>query len=363
MKKQRFVDVKRSNAMLVTLVGLLVAASAGAAPTGATSRLATPRTLFIEQGTIHKFAQDGDRIAWVGGRHFDVHLRGVSKRRGWLLGHAGPNFKAAALVLGGTRAAWLQYSGVLSREVSITAARPGLKPTNIDTLSAMDFYDGLPGRHLTDLAASGETILYAEAQVTCWGDISECELTGGAVRRVQRLDGHRAPRLIPGVPPALAIATTGRRMAVVPAVLADPHGPDLTAAPNGPVDVYDLSGHRLAQVAPEGTVSEVALSWPDLAVIVTRPDGTTAIERYDAAHERLIATTSTPDTTRDATDLSIGTGAIVFREGNTIYRWWDTGSSPSVLWRSHGKPVGLSIEGRRVAWAANGRIRALTLPR
>jgi hypothetical protein len=161
----------------------------------------------------------------------------------------------------------------------------------------------------------------------------------------------------------LAIATTGRRVAVVPAVLADPQGEELAAALNGPVNVYDLSGHRLAQVVPQGTVSEVALSWPDLAVIVTRSDGTTAIERYDAAHERLIAATSVPDATRDATDLSIGTGAIVFREGNTIYRWWNIGSSPSVLWRSHGKPVGLSIEGRRVAWAANGRIRALTVPR
>ena len=123
----------------------------------------------------------------------------------------------------------------------------------------------------------------------------------------------------------MAIATSGRRIAVVPAVLADPHGEDLSAAPNGPVNVYDLSGHQLAQVAPEGTVSEVALSWPDLGVIVTRPDGTTVIERYDAAHERLIAATTMPDTTREATDLSIGTGAIVFREGNTIYRWWDIG--------------------------------------
>ena len=363
MMTRRLVRVSRSSAILATLVGLLVAGSAGATATGASSRLVTPRTLFIEQGTIHKFAQDGDRIAWVGGRHYDVHLRGASQRRSWLLGHAGPNFKAAALVLGGTRAVWIQYSGVLSRQVSITTAKPGLKPTSIDTLSAMDFYDGLPGRHLTDLAASGETILYAEAQVTCWGDISECELTGGGVRWVHRFDGYSTPPLIRRIPPALAIATSGRRIAVVPAVLEVPQGPDLTALPNGPVNVYDLSGHQLAQVAPQGTVEEVALSWPDLAVIVTRPDGTTAIERYDAAHERLIAATSVPDATRDATDLSIGTGAIVFREGNTIYRWWNIGSSPSVLWRSHGKPVGLSIEGRRVAWAANGRIRALTVPR
>src|SRR6186997_2211876 len=128
MSKQRFVHVNRSNAMLVALAALLIAASAGAAPTRATGRLVTPRTLFIEQGAIHKFAQDGDRISWVGGRHYDVHLRGVSKRRGWLLGHAGPNFKPATLVLGGTRAVWVQYEGVLSRHAWITTAKPGLKP-------------------------------------------------------------------------------------------------------------------------------------------------------------------------------------------------------------------------------------------
>jgi len=360
MSKQRFVHVNRSNAMLVALAGLLIAASAGAAPTRATGRLVTPRTLFIEQGAIHKFAQDGDRISWVGGRHYDVHLRGVSKRRGWLLGHAGPgrifnSRSASRLVLGGRTAVWVQTSGLIT-ETNILASKPGRKPWIIDTHWVTDSGDG---SYLTSLEASGDTILYALVEVKCWPDLDQCEITGGGV---QRLAGH-SPRRIHTIPPALAIATTGRRVAVVPAVLADPQGEELAAALNGPVNVYDLSGHRLAQVVPQGTVSEVALSWPDLAVIVTRSDGTTAIERYDAAHERLIAATSVPDATRDATDLSIGTGAIVFREGNTIYRWWNIGSSPSVLWRSHGKPVGLSIEGRRVAWAANGRIRALTVPR
>ena len=362
--KRRFTHVNHSNAMLVALVCMLVAAAAGAAPTRATSRLVTPRTLFIEQGAIHRFAQDGDRIAWVGGRHYDLHLRGVSKHLAWLLGHAGPGGgdptwtrSASTLVLGGTRAVWVQHGGFLTREADLYTSKPGQKPTLIATLGAPGF--GRGGTFLTDVAASGQTILYADAKVECWPDIGECELTGGGVRRVQRFDGYRTPPLIRGIPPALAIATTGRRVAIVPAALADPHGEDLTAAPNGPVNVYDLAGHRLAQVVPQGTVTEVALSWPDLAVIVTRPDGTTAIERYDAARERLISTTSLPG----ATDLSIGTGAIVFRAGNTIYRWWDIGSRPSVLWRSLSTPIGLSIEGRRIAWAANGRIRALTLPR
>ena len=88
---------------------------------------------------------------------------------------------------------------------------------------------------------------------------------------------------------------------------------------------------------------------------MARSDGTTVIERYDAASGRLVGATTMPG----ASDLAIGTGKIVFRVGNTIYPWWVVGKRPAVLWRSLGKPIGLSIEGRRVAWAANGRIRAL----
>jgi hypothetical protein len=81
------------------------------------------------------------------------------------------------------------------------------------------------------------------------------------------------------------------------------------------------------------------------------------IERYDAARGELVATTPMPG----ALDLAIGTGGIVFRVGKTIYTIRN--GRQVLLWRAATKPVGLSIEGRRVAWAASGRIKALTLPR
>jgi hypothetical protein len=271
MTKHQFIKVGRSYAMLVALVGLLVAAAAGAAPTQATSRLVTPRTLFIEQGTIHKFAQDGDRISWVGGRHYDVHLRGVSKRSGWLLGHAGPGGavgaqSASTLVLGGTTAVWVKYAGVMTREAAIYTSKPGQKkPMLVDAPGVSDF----GGTYLTGLAASGETILYGDATVRCTpGDCSEWSLTDGGVHRFV---GKSFPPRIRNIPPPFAIATGGSRIAVVPAVVPDPQHEELGAAPNGPVNVYDLSGRRLGRVVPQGTVREVALDWPDLAVIVTRP--------------------------------------------------------------------------------------------
>jgi hypothetical protein len=141
---------------------------------------------------------------------------------------------------------------------------------------------------------------------------------------------------------------------VVPAAVSKDHP---AAAENGPVDVYSLLGRRLARVVPQGTVRKVALSWPYLAVLVTRSNGTTVIERYDASTQELLSATQMPG----ASNLAMGTGGIVFLVGNSIYTLHD--GKPTLLWRATKKPIGLSIEGRRVAWAACGRIKALTLPR
>jgi hypothetical protein len=151
-------------------------------------------------------------------------------------------------------------------------------------------------------------------------------------------------------------ASTGR-VAVVPAVLTDELRGSWGAASDGPVDVYNLVGRRLARVVPQGTVREIALSWPYLALVVTRSNGATVIERYDASTEELLSTTQM----RGASNLAMGTGGIVFLVRKSIYTLHD--GKPALLWRATMKPIGLSIEGRRVAWAACGRIKALTLPR
>ncbi|HEY7149610.1 MAG TPA: hypothetical protein VH420_09205 [Gaiellaceae bacterium] len=339
----------------------LLATLAGAAPTRATADQTKPRTLYIEQGKIHRFAQDGARITWIGGRHYVVHLRTVTGRRtlagrsSWVLGNAGPGAavgaqSASILALAGTRAVWVKYAGVMTREAAIYTSTPGQKkPAIIDTPSVSDY----GGTYLAGVVASGTTILYGDAIVRYDPSHETWSLTGGGVHRYV---GKWYPPRIPGIPPAFRIATGGRLIAVVPAKVTDPARGEWGAAPNGPLDVYNLSGQRQARVFPQGTVREVALDWPDLAVIVTRSDGTTVIERYLTG--KLLATTTMPG----ASDLSIARGKVVFRVGNTIYMWWVVGKKPAVLWRSIGKPTGLSIEGKRVAWAANGRIRALNLP-
>ncbi len=361
MTKQPFSRVSRSYAMLVALVCLLIAASAGAAPTRATGRLVTPRTLVIEHGRIYKFAQDGNFISWIGGRHYVVHVRGVSERSGLVLGNAGPGAAvgsqgAPALVLGGKRAVWVKYAGVMTREARIYTAKTGKKkPRLIDALGVSES----AGDYLAGLAADGEgTIVYGHAYLRCT-DVTNCSdsewsLEGGGVHRIVGSKSFTHP--IRGIPPAFAISASRPlgRVAVVPAVVSKDHP---AAEENGPVDVYNLSGRRLAGVVPRGTVRDVALSWPYLAVIVSRNDGTTVIERYDAARDKLIGKT----TMAGASDLAIGTGGIVFRVGKAIYTI--RAGKTAVLWRTTTTPIGLSIEGKRVAWAASGRIRALNLPR
>jgi hypothetical protein len=356
MIKQRLVFVTRSYAVAMTLVGLLIAVAAGAAPSRATTGLVKPRTLVLEHGRIYKFAQDGDFITWIGGRHYVVHLRSVSGRSSWVLGHAGVGAavgaqSASTLALGGKRAVWVKYAGVMTREAGIYTAKPGQKkPMLIDAPGVSE----AGGTYLTGLAADGtQTIVYGDATVTgSPPDWSEWSLTGGGVHRFV---AKSFPPRVRGIPPAFAIAASVGRVAVVPAVLKDPQHADLTAAPNGPVDVYNLSGRRLARVVPQGTVRDVALSWPALAVIVGRSDGTTVIERYDAARGVLVGTT----TMAGASDLAMSTSGIVFRVGRTIYAI-RTGRT-AVLWRATTTPIGLSIEGKRVAWAASGRIKALNL--
>lgn len=356
MTRQPHIRVSGWYAMLVALAGLLIAASAGAEPTRATVRLVTPRTLVIQHGPIYKFAQDGDFITWVGGRHYVVHLRSVSGRSSWVLGNAGVRAavgaqSASTLVLGGKRAVWVKYAGVMSREAGIYTAKPGQKKPMILDNPAVSEYGGT---YLTGVAADGEqTIVYGDATVEWDPASSSWWLTGGGVHRF--VSKWYPPR-IRDIPPALAIAASVGRVAVVPAVLPDPQSEDVAAAPNGPVDVYSLSGSRLARVVPQGTVRDVALAWPALAVIVGRPDGTTVIERYNAAKGELVGTT----TMAGAADLAISSAGIVFRVGKTIYTI--RAGRTAVLWRATATPIGLSIEGKRVAWAACGRIKALNLP-
>ena len=104
----------------------------------------------------------------------------------------------------------------------------------------------------------------------------------------------------------------------------------------------------------------MALSWGRAAVLVTSGAGK-RIDRFDADTGMLLGTRAVP--ARTAAELDIAGRRIVFRSGRTIYVMDAVTGATRVLARRRVTPVGLSIEGKRVAWAENvsgrGRMQAV----
>jgi hypothetical protein len=190
---------------------------------------------------------------------------------------------------------------------------------------------------------------------------------------------YQAP-MIAGIPAPVMLAFTAHGpqssmqisqglVAMVPAatpVLSDFDNVPRAAA-NGPVEVCRVLGprpavHLVSSVTPVGSVKAIALDFRQLAVLVERADGTKALIRYGTQSGALLGTTAVPKAA--ASELGVGKAGIVYRVGARIYLL-GTGN-PKVVWKASGTPIGLSIEGRRIAWAENvngrGRVVALTVP-
>jgi hypothetical protein len=120
-------------------------------------------------------------------------------------------------------------------------------------------------------------------------------------------------------------------------------------------------------VSPTGTVRALALSASDLAVLVEHADGSLVIERYMIPDGTLLTSTTVNDHT--APDIDVAGDWIVYHVGRRI-RLIDLAGVAHTLVstaKADATPIDVSIEGRRVAWAQNGRglhrIRALLAPK
>jgi hypothetical protein len=171
--------------------------------------------------------------------------------------------------------------------------------------------------------------------------------------------------VIPDVPPSVAIAVASGRVAVVPV----DRGPtpsrsfSLRAAPNGPVEIRDARTGRLAlQVVPRGEVQVVELSEIVVAVLVNE-NGTMRLEVYDARTGAKLSSVRVPSKT--SLDLDVAGRMVVYRVGRAIRLLRAGERATSLLAVAASKPIGLSIEGTRVAWAEQhgerGRIQAVAL--
>jgi len=364
---------------------LLVGGSAFAAGRGA------PTTLAAANAPVLAFAQDGGQIAWLdeSGRRGHVRVRTLATRSQATIGIADlwgdVEFDSArgeetgsgdapdiAFGLAGTRAVWGGYdiSGNNSYG-GVAVGTPGERTTELEKLTLEEHFWG---DFVTAAAGDGTALVYSTVVVAHTPDLSsanECSqgpckftVTGGGVKRV--VGG--AAVAVPGAPPAVAIAVSVQRVALVPARRSrtckkncDPYP---VAAANGPVEVRDVTtGALVTRFSPAGTVRAIALSRRFVAVLVRGPHGK-RIDRYDAQAGTLVASSDVPSSTADR--LGLDGSTIVYSAGRTISLLDARGGTSTTLVTAGGVPLGLSIEGRRVAWAENlsdthARIRSVTV--
>ncbi len=357
---------------LVVLVALLALSASASGTPGARAKPGKLHTLVTTHGDVYAFAQDGDRIAWVGG-DAKVRVRSLSARRTDVLGSVTPVERAstAILALAGQRALWSWDAGGNSTEYPLVVGARGHRQVEIAHLGG-----GLrgmgDGHDLVGVAGDGTTLAYAWVAETCPGEPYGCNLfdaplvvDGGGVSIASWAApvGPRArffPAVLPVIPPPALFALAQASVAVAPARTTTPVGTAPRVIEDGPVEVYDLSGHLLLRVPFQGLVRDLAISGRTLAVLLERPDGTKMLEQFTVPLSNFTAAAPVP---LAATDVSAGSGGIVFRAGRDIYVLRP--EHAKLLARAAARPIGLSIEGKRIAWAENvhgkGRIEAVTL--
>ena len=168
----------------------------------------------------------------------------------------------------------------------------------------------------------------------------------------------RADTLIPTAPGAVALAASAGRVAVVP-------GTPSTYDPTSFIELRDVaSGALLRTITAVGNVRALAFWGTKIAAIVEKPTGAKMIERYDTDTGALLG--STWVSPGIAAELDMAGNWIVYRTGRMIQLMNAISGAKQLLLQPSFTPIGLSIEGRRVAWAVDGKagsaIKAITLP-
>jgi hypothetical protein len=170
---------------------------------------------------------------------------------------------------------------------------------------------------------------------------------------------------VSGPPPIAVLAVSDGRVALAEAA-ASYEGNELPRpAQNGAVEVRGLEdGELIARVFPAGTVRALALSGARLAVLVEATDASKSIEVYVVPGGELLSSASIGPDAEPV--LGIAGRRLVYQVGRDVHLVDADSGSDELLWHAVRSPVGLSIEGRRVAWAQSsertGSVVAVTLP-
>lgn len=331
---------------------------------------AEPITLATTSHPIVAFAQDGDRLAWVG--HVGtacgepgfpstaVYVSTPSTGEVQRLVDAFCSWEGRSeLALAGRRALWTEHWAGNSTYTEVLTAEAGRPPvrlqqpysgtrTMIGDPDGSGTYFGVPTGDRDLLVDSVRSAGYG----ACDPYEERCELLeGGDVRRV---DGRRA-RTVPGFRDVVAVVALAAAAPNVATVAAG-------AAAGKTVVVQNArTGEVVTSFDPAGVAREIALTPALVAVLVDR-GRVRRIELRDAASGRLRRSVPVPSRARS---LAAGGRVVVFSAGPHVYTLDPRTFRVHSVARTAQAPIGLSVEGTRIAWAENvggrGRVRAVTV--
>ena len=363
--------------MVFAAMGLaaVVVQAAAAAP--------RPETLFTSpKGQISAFAQDGPLLAW-----FARSAKGCNTV--WVLDLA----TNVEVTLPDQRASTVNVTcdwdavppvrlAVDGRTATTLWTLRELAPLRFDYLIGASSHNRLERRFqeiahaargaglwLGGIAADSGALVYSVTsvdfadEVTCLSKPKAphaCALRVGNGGGVYRVIGRTA-HLIPGTEPGgMQVALAQGKVAYIRAATVAENGTPLSGTQ---LDIRTVNGGKLVtQISPHGTPTALALSTTIVATLERRPGGL-YLAWYDPATGRpggslKVASTTSPE-------LSATSRYVVFHTGRAI-RLVDVKTRKlRTIAHAGAMPIGLSIEGSRVAWAENvggkGRIQALSL--
>ena len=356
--------------VLLALAGTLAFAGSGLSAAG-------PRPLYgPTDGPITAFAQDGSLFSWFApgtGTCNTVHVvsltgveetlpktrtRNVTCR--WAMGGPAPQLAISA---GNGAALWTLHERATTEfdyVVGASAQQPAER-----RFSEIAHTKAGAGQWLGGIAGNGKTLVYSVAGVAYVNQLA-CLEGGSCAQRVRGGGIHRVVGrrnvVVHGTGPALQVAAAAGRIAYVPAVTVDAAGQP-QASPSRPIEVRNArSGSLVARAKPGGTPVALALSAHVLAVLM-HSGAAFRIAWFDALDGRLLGSVRVGKLV--APQLAASDQLVVYRVGRVVHAVDVVTGTISRIVKTRAKPIGLSLDGSRLAWAENvggrGTIRAIFL--
>jgi hypothetical protein len=178
------------------------------------------------------------------------------------------------------------------------------------------------------------------------------------------MSGRQVPKLIPGTESggAVEVAASSGAVAYVPAADVGKQGRPVAGA-DLPIEVVDArTGASISRVSPQGTPIAITLAPRILATLERTPLGL-RLAWYDRATGAPAG--SVPVSGRTSPELTATDRTIVYHVRRSIRAVDVETHNVRTLAHAATDPIGLSLEGQRLAWAENlktaARIRALTV--